>query len=644
MHTFMAHFFMGRSWDSFRRVPLLWLAGFILAPGVAYSSGFSGEHTPKLQFVHVQSSQFTQDEQQPELRQPPTLGFSSPGSTNPANICNRTLAVRREIIRLLGVNSCSQATNARLASIDGRLDLGNKKISSLKSGDFDGLSSLTLLDLNSNSLSSLPTDLFDDLTSLEVLYLWGNELDDLRAGIFDRLSSLTWLYLDQNELKTLPDGLFNRLTSLKVLALNQNALDALPDRIFNGLSSLESLDLGKNKLRTLPNTIFEGLTSLETLHLWGNELGTLPDGIFNAQISLKRLDLRGNSVRTLPTGVFGPLKSLKWLGLHQNEVSSLPGELFTGLDSLNALHLWENSLKSLPKDIFRGLHSLEILGAWKNSMDQIPDGIFDDLSSLTVLGLHENLLRALPDGVFESLVSLPLSTHDSQNEYYGYPGLNLASNPGIPFKPIVDAGVDLSVESGESVALSAKAMGPWGSLVRWEWEQVDGPRSDRSVPSSQLIQLTAADTASPSFTAPDAVGVYHFRLAAMPATAGQSTESWGHMDSEPDWVTVEVKMATATQNSPEIPEFALRGNYPNPFNPSTTILLDLPAPATVYVDLYNLLGQRIRREVFPGVRAGFSNALTLETTHLSSGTYFYQVTAHTPQQIHTSRGRMTRIR
>ena len=87
-----------------------------------------------------------------------------------AGICGRTEQVRTAILgKISGVSNCANVTDAHLAAITGTLNLGNKGITALAAGDFDGLTALTTLLLNSNQLSTLPAGVFEELTALTTL-------------------------------------------------------------------------------------------------------------------------------------------------------------------------------------------------------------------------------------------------------------------------------------------------------------------------------------------------------------------------------------------------------------------------------------------------------------------------------------------
>ncbi len=81
-----------------------------------------------------------------------------------------------------------------------------------------------------------------------------------------------------------------------------------------------------------------------------------------------------------------------------------------------------------------------------------------------------------------------------------------------------------------------------------------------------------------------------------------------------------------------LPEtFALAQNYPNPFNPTTEIEFALPSPGVVHLDIYNVMGQRVRELVGGYLPAG-RHRLTFDSRSedghpLSSGVYFYRLIA-----------------
>ncbi|MYF57288.1 hypothetical protein F4225_16420, partial [Candidatus Poribacteria bacterium] len=97
-------------------------------------------------------------------------------------VSERTEQVQEQIKRALDIDDVSQITDAHLARITA-LNLRNKDIHSLKSGDFEGLSGIKNLNLFGNNLDVLPNSIFSGLKSLTVLRLGGNNTDPLQIPI-----------------------------------------------------------------------------------------------------------------------------------------------------------------------------------------------------------------------------------------------------------------------------------------------------------------------------------------------------------------------------------------------------------------------------------------------------------------------------
>lgn len=82
--------------------------------------------------------------------------------------------------------------------------------------------------------------------------------------------------------------------------------------------------------------------------------------------------------------------------------------------------------------------------------------------------------------------------------------------------------------------------------------------------------------------------------------------------------------------------FELHENYPNPFNPTTTIRFDLPASAKVNLEIYNLKGQRVRTLLTESLAKG-SHAIVWNGNDdngrpVSSGVYLYRLSNGTMTQ------------
>lgn len=72
--------------------------------------------------------------------------------------------------------------------------------------------------------------------------------------------------------------------------------------------------------------------------------------------------------------------------------------------------------------------------------------------------------------------------------------------------------------------------------------------------------------------------------------------------------------------------FALDANYPNPFARSTTIAYELPEAATVRLEVFDVLGRRVRTLVDGEQNAG-RHEVEFAVERLASGVYLYRLTA-----------------
>jgi len=89
-------------------------------------------------------------------------------------------------------------------------------------------------------------------------------------------------------------------------------------------------------------------------------------------------------------------------------------------------------------------------------------------------------------------------------------------------------------------------------------------------------------------------------------------------------VNVENEPLSVENNAPSV--IALLGNYPNPFNPGTTISLTIPHAQHVTVDLYTVTGQKIGTLMDDFTEAG-KHSVLWNASGFSSGIYFYTVRA-----------------
>ncbi|NOX37859.1 MAG: T9SS type A sorting domain-containing protein [Calditrichaeota bacterium] len=96
-----------------------------------------------------------------------------------------------------------------------------------------------------------------------------------------------------------------------------------------------------------------------------------------------------------------------------------------------------------------------------------------------------------------------------------------------------------------------------------------------------------------------------------------------------EWIITGIKEDTNLPNGNWPDQLELYQNFPNPFNPTTTIKYFLPTGGKVEIAIFNALGQRIKVWVNPYQEAGAHKVVWDGTTdsgqQAGSGLYFYRI-------------------
>jgi hypothetical protein len=98
-----------------------------------------------------------------------------------------------------------------------------------------------------------------------------------------------------------------------------------------------------------------------------------------------------------------------------------------------------------------------------------------------------------------------------------------------------------------------------------------------------------------------------------------------YIGKAPDMGAVESEFLNIVDVTRELPkEFALYGNYPNPFNSQTIISFQIPEHSIVNLGIYNMRGQKITTLINEKKQPGHYS-ITWDAKRLSSGIYIYKL-------------------
>ncbi len=137
--------------------------------------------------------------------------------------------------------------------------------------------------------------------------------------------------------------------------------------------------------------------------------------------------------------------------------------------------------------------------------------------------------------------------------------------------------------------------------------------TDLNVPDLHLLTTSSAINAGENL--PE-VGDYDID--------GQTRIQGGIVDIGADEFSATINIIESQTNMPQT--FALKMNYPNPFNPVTTIQYELPQRSDVQITIYDLLGRKVTTLVSETQDTGYKS-VRWNATNVASGMYFYQIKA-----------------
>ncbi len=172
-------------------------------------------------------------------------------------------------------------------------------------------------------------------------------------------------------------------------------------------------------------------------------------------------------------------------------------------------------------------------------------------------------------------------------------------------QPVADAGEDQTISSSALVKLNGfDSYDPEGENLTYRWI------------APEEIVLSNSEIVNPTFKFenPDITGEVEFRI--------QLIVNDGICNSEPNEIVITIVENTIINDPVSILQLTeLHSNYPNPFNPTTTIKFDVQDDETATLTIFNVKGQIVQNRNF----ASGTHNFEWNAQNNSSGVYYYQL-------------------
>ncbi|MCJ8267900.1 MAG: leucine-rich repeat domain-containing protein, partial [Psychrosphaera sp.] len=380
------------------------------------------------------------------------------------------LANKRKLTELtLKRNKISDITALATLPQLTKLDLAYNQISTLAPNPQANLdfSHLVWLNLMENNISGAVTIGNNDFSGLKGLYLENNEIDDISA-----LAELTLTGLDlrDNQIENLSP--LASMNSLEWLNLTNNKIANLDP--LASLIKLESLSLNNNKIVNLDPLV--NLSSLDTLLLENNQIEDLKP--LHQIASLRYLNINNNTAITCDDvgALLAALPSLRSL---LSNCDNAPPIVDAGPD-LTVAEQSQITLNGQTNDP-DGSISGRVWRQTSGPLALVPNNRFD----------QDTLVLVTPAVTQTEVLTFKLAAVDNRKATAS-DSVNITVTVNTD-KPVVNAGLDSSVEAITDVYLSGSAQSDTSTITGFHWTQTQGPE----------VSLGNASQANAYFTSPN---------------------------------------------------------------------------------------------------------------------------------------------
>ena len=254
---------------------------------------------------------------------------------------------------------------------------------------------------------------------------------------------------------------------------------------------------------------------------------------------------------------------------------------------------------------------------------KLPQGSWTEVTTTTITALSATITQLTEDTEYDVQVR---ATNDEGTSGWSDPGTGTATGA-------TEAGaISNAPENLQATAGNAEVTLRWDAPNNDSGANITGYAYRYKESGGDFIAYTDIPESGPgeanarSYTVTELTNglEYVFHVRAL-------NEHGGGLPAE---VTVALPGIVSSENEERPAEVTLSANYPNPFNPETTIRYALPQAGQVHLAVYDLLGHEVEILVDQSKPAG-NHTVRFGAGNLSSGLYVYRLQAGSEAIVRT---------